>query len=297
MRENFSQQEEPTKQENRAERGFFGRRHGKKLRPNQQDLLQTLLPHLRLDLSKPPLEDLRQLFAMPVEDIRLEIGFGGGEHLLHHMQLLPQTGFIGVEPFVNGMAKLLDKKCGKNKELERLTEPSEVKIALEHFQQKWVPVLRGKMRENKELERLTPPSEVKTALEADTTPAHNLRLYDDDAVSLLDWLPASSLAGVDLFYPDPWPKKRHWKRRFVNEANLDRIARVLRVGGVFRFASDIDSYVDWTLTHCHAHPAFANMSDNPDDWRIPYPDWPSTRYEQKALREGRHPTYLTFHRL
>jgi len=243
MKADFSRQEVPTEQKNVTEKGFFGRRHGKKLRPNQQGLLQTKLPDLRLDLLAPPPEDLRQLFANPVEDIRLEIGFGAGEHLLHHMQCLPHTGFIGVEPFVNGMAKFLAQ------------------------------------------------------LEAGAMLAHNLRLYDDDAILLLDWLPARSLAGVDLFYPDPWPKKRHWKRRVVHAANLDRIARVLRVGGVFRFASDIDSYVDWTLSHCHAHPAFSNMSENSGDWRTPYPNWPSTRYEQKALREGRHPAYLTFHRL
>ena len=77
----------------------------------------------------------------------------------------------------------------------------------------------------------------------------NIRLFDGDAVRLLDWLPPASLAEIDLLYPDPWPKKRHWKRRFVSPANLDRFARVLVPGGLFRFASDIDAYVDWTLLH------------------------------------------------
>ena len=99
---------------------------------------------------------------------------------------------------------------------------------------------------------------------------------------------------IDLLYPDPWPKKRHWKRRFVGKANLDRFARVLRPGGRFRFASDIDSYVNWTLLHCRAHGAFEWPAGSADDWRQPYPDWPGTRYEAKALREGRRPAYLTF---
>ena len=77
----------------------------------------------------------------------------------------------------------------------------------------------------------------------------NIRLFGGDAALLLDWLPPHSLGAVDLLYPDPWPKRRHWKRRFVSPDNLDRIARVLMPGGVFRFASDIDAYVAWTLLH------------------------------------------------
>jgi tRNA (guanine-N7-)-methyltransferase len=86
--------------------------------------------------------------------------------------------------------------------------------------------------------------------------AANLRIYDDDATQLLDWLPAGRSTAIDLLYPDPWPKKKHWKRRFVNETNLDRFARVMKPGGLFHFASDIDTYVNWTLLHCRAHPAF-----------------------------------------
>ncbi len=196
-----------------------------------------MLPRLRLNLEEPASDDLRTLFAQEVEDAWLEIGFGGGEHLLAQMKERPRTGFIGVEPFINGMAKLV------------------------------------------------------SAL--DEVPG-NLRLYDDDATRLLDWLPASSISGIDLLYPDPWPKKRHWKRRFVNEANLDRFARVLKPSGVFRFASDIDSYVNWTIAHCQAHPAFKWKAESADDWRLPFRGWPGTRYEEKALREGRKPAYLIF---
>jgi tRNA (guanine-N7-)-methyltransferase len=221
-------------------KAFFGRRHGKSLRPHQQEALETLLPALRVDLSSPAPVDLTELFPVPVTDVRLEIGFGAGEHLHVEAGRFPATGFIGVEPFVNGMAVFLRALQGE--------------------------------------------------------PRPNVRLHDDDAAELLDWLPASSLSGADLFYPDPWPKKRHWKRRFVSRENLDRFARVLRPGGRFRFASDIDHYVNWTLLHAAAHPAFEWQASEADDWRGPYEGWPGTRYEAKALREGRTPAYLTFRR-
>jgi hypothetical protein len=128
-------------------------------------------------------------------------------------------------------------------------------------------------------------------------PLGNVRLYGEDATRLLDWLPAGSLAGIDLLYPDPWPKKKHWKRRFVSAANLDRFARVLKTGALFRFASDIDTYVNWTLRHCERHAQFEWIAVSSADWTTPYAGWPGTRYEAKALREGRTPAYLTFKRL
>ncbi len=200
-----------------------------------------MLPGLRLDLTVNPPQDLRQLFAAPVDNVRLEVGFGGGEHLLHEAARFPNTGFIGVEPFVNGMAKMV------------------------------------------------------AALNRD--PLHNLRLFDEDAALLLDWLPDQSIAGMDLLYPDPWHKSRHHKRRFVSTANLEKMKRVLRPGALFRFASDIDAYTNWTLQHIEAAGGFAFVADTADDWRKPYEAWPGTRYEAKALREGRTPTYLIFRKL
>jgi tRNA (guanine-N7-)-methyltransferase len=224
----------------RASEAFFGRRHGKKMSPRQVAQIKTHLPILKLDLESPAPGDLRTLFAEPVDDVRLEIGFGGGEHFHHEASRFPRTGFIGVEPFVNGMAKFVSQ--------------------------------------------------------FDAARLHNVRVHDDDATELLDWLPASSLAGIDLLYPDPWTKKRHWKRRFVSPVNLDRFARVLKPGARFRFASDIAHYVNWTLAHCRAHEDFEWQAKGPDDWRRPYEGWPGTRYEAKAIREGRTPAYLTFRR-
>lgn len=122
----------------------------------------------------------------------------------------------------------------------------------------------------------------------------NIRLYDDDAGKLLDWLPTASLDMAYQLYPDPWPKKKHWKRRFVNQINLTRIARALKPGCEYRFASDIDTYVDWTLSHCRKHLAFEWGAECAADWRTPWHNWPGTRYERKAHREGRIGRYLTF---
>lgn len=221
----------------RSSEAFFGRRRGKAIRPMQASTLAELLPRYAIDLADPPPRPLAALFAADVDDVRLEIGFGSGEHLVHRATSEPRVGFIGVEPFVNGMAHLMQRLAA--------------------------------------------------------APLPNLRVYGDDATRVLDWLPPASLSGIDLLYPDPWPKPRHWKRRFVSSANLDRFARVLKPGGLFRFASDIDSYVEWTLKACRDHPGFEPAAQR-GDWSAPFPGWPGTRYEAKAIREGRRAAYLTF---
>ncbi len=198
------------------------------------------LPRLRLDPQSASPTSLDDLFEDNKKRFQLEIGFGGGEHLGEEARQCADTGFIGVEPFVNGMAKML-----------------------------------GLIEDD----GLT-----------------NIRLYDDDATKLLDWLPADSLDQIDLLYPDPWPKKRHWKRRFVNQANLDRFARVLKPDGLFRFASDIDTYINWTLNHVDRHGGFKWCARQAGDWTNPWSGWTRTRYEKKAIREGRTPCYLEFQR-
>lgn len=222
----------------RAAGGFFGRRQGRPLRPGQAEALESGLSTYGIDLSTPAPAQIADLFGDRVDGVRLEIGFGGGEHLLFRAHESPKTGFIGVEPFVNGLAK------------------------------------------------------VTAILTAQAL--GNVRLYGDDATELLDWLPPASLDGIDLFYPDPWPKKKHWKRRFVSKANLTRFARVLKSGAEFRFASDIGHYVNWTLIECRRHPEFEWKAQKSADWTQPYAGWPGTRYEAKAIREGRTPAYLTF---
>lgn len=124
----------------------------------------------------------------------------------------------------------------------------------------------------------------------------NVRLTAGDARDLLDVLPSTSIARIYLLYPDPWPKARHHKRRFVNTDNLDAFARILRLGGELRVASDIPDYINWTLRHLTRHPGFEWTARRPQDWHRPWGCWPGTRYEQKALSEGRTPCYLTFRR-
>jgi tRNA (guanine-N7-)-methyltransferase len=216
---------------------FFGRRHGHRLRPRQAGLFETLLPRLALDLTV-RFGDLTRLFSRPVELVRLEIGFGGGEYMIAQAERQPQSGFIGVEPFVNGMAKALSA--------------------------------------------------------IDARQLDNVRLHHGDAVEILDWLPDASLAGVDLLYPDPWPKRRHWKRRFVQDASLAQIGRLLRGGGEFRFVTDIPDYAAWTLQRALRSRDLDWTAGRADDWRLPWPGFTGTRYEAKAQREGRSPCYLVF---
>ena len=219
-------------------RAFFGRRKGHPLRDGQAALFETLLPQLALDLKHPAPADLRTLFATPVNDVRMEIGFGGGEHLIAQAAQHPDMGFIGVEPFVNGMAKALAA--------------------------------------------------------IDAAGLRNVRLHFADAVVLLPWLPPASLARVDLLYPDPWHKRRHWKRRFVQTDSLKALARLLRAGGEFRFATDISHYAGWTLARVLRSPDFAWTAQTAADWREPWPGFVRTRYEAKAIREGRTPAYFIF---
>jgi tRNA (guanine-N7-)-methyltransferase len=198
------------------------------------------LPELLIDVDASPPADCRSLFPIAVDETRLEIGCGAGEHLVHQAAHLPSVGFIGVEPFREGLGK--------------------------------------------------------TVAAIDEAGCRNVRLFDDDAALLLDWLPAGSLGVIDVPYPDPWPKRRHWKRRLISDANLERIARVLRRGGLLRVATDIAGYAEWTLLAVRRQGGFAWTAEKADDWRLPWPDWPGTRYEAKAFAAGRRPTYLVFRR-
>jgi len=227
--------------EDRSQRAFFGRRKGHPLRPRQAALFDTLLPRIALDLSRRAPTDLRALFASPLDRVRLEIGFGGAEHLINQAQANPRSGFIGSDGFINAIAKALavieDNALG------------------------------------------------------------NIRLHFGDASELIDWLPAGALARIDLLYPDPWPKRRHWKRRFVQDDSLKRLARILQTGGELRFATDIADYAAWTLARVMRSPDFVWTAERADDWRQPWPSFPGTRYEAKAKREGRTPTYFIFRRV
>ena len=224
-----------------SERAFFGRRKGHKLRQHQAELVDHLLPHLALDIEGASPADAREIFGLEVEDVRLEIGFGGGEHLAAEAQKFPTTGFIGCEPYVNGMAKILAQIEAAN--------------------------------------------------------IGNIRLFAGDAAELLAWLPKGSLSRIDLIHPDPWPKRRHWKRRFVQDRTIAAMARVLKRGGEFRFVCDIDDYCAWTLSHLARSQDFVWLAERADDFRQPWPGYTMTRYGRKAAREGRKAAYLRFRRV
>jgi len=224
-----------------AHGSFFGRRKGHRLRSHQADLIEHFLPRLALDIAKPAPPDLAALFDPPADEVRLEIGFGGGEHLIAEALAFPNMGFIGCEPYVNGMAKIL------------------------------------------------------TQIEAHNI--GNVRLFAGDAIELLGWVPPGSLTRIDLIHPDPWPKRRHWKRRFVQDASLAAMARALKAQGEFRFVSDIADYCAWTLAHLKRSRDFLWMAERADDWRLPWDGYTMTRYGRKAEREGRVAAYLRFQKV
>jgi tRNA (guanine-N7-)-methyltransferase len=216
---------------------LHGRRKAKKLRTHHVALVENLLPHLSLDLTK-PLGDPAALFPNRPSIFWMEVGFGGGEHLAQSALSHPDIGFFGCEPFVNGVAKALS-----------------------------------------------------LIAEGDLC---NIRLYNGDAGDVIDALPAAVLSCVYLLYPDPWPKRRQHKRRFLSDGMLARLARVMRSGAELRFATDIDHNAGWTLSRILRSMDFVWPAQNAEDWRLPWGDWESTRYESKALQEGRRPAYFTF---
>lgn len=225
-------------------RNFYGRRHGKTLRDSQREYLDQDLVALspgpvdwEVNPERVPL-DLGALFGG--KPVWLEIGFGGGEHMVHQATRNADVGVIGCEPFINGVAMLL-----------------------------------GKIR---------------------AAGVTNVAVHPGDVRDLFDVLPEASIARAFLLYPDPWPKKRHHRRRFVTPEHLKPLARVMAPGAMLRVATDIPDYVRQTLEVVPRH-GFRWTAEEPRDWREAWGDWLSTRYEQKALREGRVPHYLTFERV
>lgn len=223
-------------------RNFYGRFKGKTLRDRQKTNLDTDLDPLSPGSvsweENPDRVQLDLASRFGNGPIWLEIGFGGGEHLVHQAVLNPTINLIGCEPYINGVAMLL-----------------------------------AKIRQ---------------------AGAGNIAVYPGDVRNLFDVLPPASIDRAFLLYPDPWPKKRHHRRRFVTPEFLDPLAVALKPGAIFRVATDIPDYVRQTLEEMTPRPDFTRLGDDPQDWHTPWPDWTPTRYEEKALREGRTPHYLTF---
>jgi len=224
-------------------RNFYGRIRGKTLKPIQRRRLSEDLGPLVPPGIRPQDNPARRPLDLPAltqgRPLWLEIGFGGGEHMVHQAARNPDVTILGCEPFINGVAMLLGK--------------------------------------------------------IDAAGVTNVRVYPGDVRDLFEVLPDACVTRAFLLYPDPWPKRAHHRRRFVTPQYLAPLARVLVPGAEFRVATDIPDYVRQTLAEV-PQAGFDCLTPRPEDRAQPWDDWISTRYEQKALREGRVPQYVTFRR-
>jgi len=241
------------------QRTIFGRRKGKALRPGRQDLVDRVLPDLRLSLDAlPRVIDPNTLFdrpagadtRWPVREIWLEIGFGHGEHLAYQLETHPDIAIIGAEYYLNGVARLLAHLWDRTDDRSSSAWP--------------------------------------------------VRILQDDARLLLSRLAPATIGRAFILHPDPWPKQRHHKRRVVSTPTLDALAACMEDGAELRMASDDPGYVSWMLDHALRHPDFEWLAEGPGDWRHDGAgrpgDWPQTKYEHKALAQGRRCTLLRFRR-
>jgi tRNA (guanine-N7-)-methyltransferase len=218
----------------------FGRRRGRTLNARQQKLIDEVLPACRLALAvaAPAAKALATTLTPGASATWLEIGFGGGEHLVAQAIAHPDVAFVGCEPFLDGVVKVL-------------AQIEERKLG-------------------------------------------NIRLHDDDARDVLRWLPVNAIDRAFILFPDPWPKTRHRKRRLVSGPTLALLARVMRPGAELRVATDIGDYARTILEAIGYQSALRWTAAGPADWRLQGDDWPVTRYQQKAIREGRSCYFLRF---
>jgi tRNA (guanine-N7-)-methyltransferase len=218
-------------------RRLYGRRQGHKLRPGQSELVERLLP----EISVPGTGDLDAATLFGDErPLELEIGFGKAEHMAWQAAQRPDHGFIGCEPFLDGVVGALMK--------------------------------------------------------VDELELDNIRLHMGDAIDVLERLPDASLERAWLLHPDPWPKGRHAKRRFMNAGPIGLIARKMKPGGEFRFGTDHPVYVRWAMMVMDQSPDFEWLGERPADFLVRPDDWPETRYEAKARSKGHEVWYFRYRR-
>lgn len=222
----------------------YGRRRGRPLKGQRAKALEFLLP--ALEISEDSLRVERglhpdTLFESPFSDYRLEIGFGNGGHLAALMKKYPETGFLGSEPYINGIGAFLKAIVDR--------------------------------------------------------PHDNIRVLTDDALLLVHALKSACLSTIYILNPDPWPKKRHHKRRIISQDNLDAFARVLKPEGVLITATDVDDLAEWIVMQTTQHAAFRWTVRSKADWETPYEDWIQTHFAQKGEAAGRNQRFLIFERL
>jgi tRNA (guanine-N7-)-methyltransferase len=220
------------------QRYVWGRRQTRPLKEKQRQALETLWPQVCLELPSNSMIQLEGLFNAPLEHFWLEIGFGSGEHLATQASHNSHVGFIGCEPFINGVASLVSSIYEK--------------------------------------------------------PLKNIRIVKDDARLLLARLPNQSIGRIYVLFPDPWPKKRHHKRRIIQNEAVRMCLRILQPGGLLVMATDDEEYAHWIQNTMAEQPAFeqvlegrASIFERPNDWS-------TTRYEKKGIAAGRVPVYLVY---
>jgi tRNA (guanine-N7-)-methyltransferase len=218
-------------------RRLYGRRQGHKLRLGQAALVEDTLAALSVPDEGPV--NATSLFGTD-RPMAFEIGFGAGEHLAAQAEMNPASGFIGCEPFLNGVVGAL-----------------------------------GHIRDR----ALT-----------------NVRLHMGDALEVLERLPDASLDRLFLLHPDPWRKARHAKRRMVNHGPLDLIAAKLKPGAEFRLGTDDPTYCRWSMMVMNDRRDFDWQAKHPRDFLERPADWPETRYERKARRQGHEVWYFRWKR-
>lgn len=242
---------------NREDPKFYGRRVGRKIRKTKEFLLENFLPCVRVGQNGGSFSPV-SCFGRRYKAFYLEIGFGDGEHLAALSKDMPDCGFIGAEVYKNGVANLLSLLTG----LKNTSDiPDGGKIGLEPGR------------------------------------ADNVRIFDDDVRLLFARLPDDFFDKIYVLFPDPWPKTRHAARRFINPENLQTLARLLKKGGILQIATDHPVYKRHVLEIMHENSDFVWTAKTSDNWRNPPADWHETKYQRKALREGRRPVFFEYRRV
>lgn len=219
----------------------FGRRLGRPMGAERQEVMETLLPVLTVPESIVTQKadiDFNTLFTK-AQPVVFEIGFGNGEHLKAMMESRPDRNYIGAEPFINGMSAFL-----------------------------------------------------KSIRDMDHG---GVRVWMDDAITLIQSFPDESLDSIYILNPDPWPKKKHNKRRIVREETLIQYYRTLKPGGALIMATDVDELAEWMVTETVNQGGFEWQANRSKDWKTMPDDWfVTTRYAAKGTAAGRTETYLLF---
>jgi len=215
---------------------FYGRRRLKKLKKSHIKYLDELLPVLNIENSK-----IFDNTFHSDREVWLEIGFGSGEHLISIAKKNPKIFFVGFEPFVDGVTKILSK------------------------------ILFNDLK--------------------------NIFIYPDDFREIIKKIPSSRIGNIFLLFPDPWPKKRHQKRRLINENIIEEFSRIMIKGSYFYTATDVGDYFNFIKERFRSNINFIenksiNFSDG-EKWK----GWVETRYEQKGIKQGRIAKYTSFQKV